>query len=119
MGSPRIKWVADRFDPELGLAATTPFSDSLYLVQLEPYSAFTSSTSIMSGDIKRSGQNTPDEKWTESPPSASERIDDTESIAQLAVVDAATEKRLLRKLDMRIIPMICWIYLMNFMDRGE
>jgi hypothetical protein len=67
----------------------------------------------MSGDIKRSGQNTPDEKWTESPPSASE------SIAQLAVVDAATEKRLLRKLDMRVIPMICWIYLMNFMDRGE
>jgi hypothetical protein len=34
------------------------------------------------------------------------------------VVDAATEKRLLRKLDIRIIPMICWIYLMNFMDRG-
>jgi hypothetical protein len=33
-------------------------------------------------------------------------------------VDAETEKRLLRKLDMRIIPMICWIYLMNFMDRG-
>jgi hypothetical protein len=69
--------------------------------------------------MKRSGQNTPDEKWSDSPPLASERIEDTESIAQLAVVDAATERRLLRKLDMRIIPMICWIYLMNFMDRGE
>lgn len=34
------------------------------------------------------------------------------------VVDAETEKRLLKKLDRRIIPCICWIYLMNFMDRG-
>ncbi|KAK8869059.1 ProP Permease major facilitator superfamily [Apiospora arundinis] len=33
------------------------------------------------------------------------------------VVDAETEKRLLKKLDRRIIPCICWIYLMNFMDR--
>ena len=73
----------------------------------------------MSGDINHSGQVTPDEKRSDSPPSASERVEDTENIAQLAVVDAATEKRLLRKLDMRIIPMICWIYLMNFMDRGE
>jgi MFS family permease len=32
-------------------------------------------------------------------------------------VDEATEKRLLRKLDIRIIPCVCWIYLMNFMDR--
>lgn len=35
------------------------------------------------------------------------------------VVDAAQEKILIRKLDLRIIPMICWIYLMNFMDRGK
>jgi hypothetical protein len=73
----------------------------------------------MSGDIKQSGRYTPDEKGTESPPPASERIEDAEGNAQLAGVDAATEKRLLRKLDMRIIPMLCWIYLMNFMDRGE
>ncbi|KAF1349234.1 MFS general substrate transporter [Lizonia empirigonia] len=32
-------------------------------------------------------------------------------------IDAQTEKMLLRKLDLRIIPMICWVYLMNFMDR--
>jgi hypothetical protein len=73
----------------------------------------------MSGDTKLSGQHTPEEKWTGTPPPASMKIEDTESTAQSAVVDAATEKRLLRKLDMRIIPMICWIYLMNFMDRGE
>jgi hypothetical protein len=30
-----------------------------------------------------------------------------------------TEAKLLKKLDRRIIPMCCWIYLMNFMDRGE
>ncbi|KAF4958722.1 hypothetical protein FSARC_10947 [Fusarium sarcochroum] len=32
-------------------------------------------------------------------------------------VDEETEKRILRKLDRRIIPCVCWIYLMNFMDR--
>lgn len=34
------------------------------------------------------------------------------------VVDIETEKKILRKLDIRIIPMVMWIYLMNFMDRG-
>lgn len=35
------------------------------------------------------------------------------------IVSAEEEKRLMKKLDRRIIPMVCWIYLMNFMDRGE
>lgn len=34
-------------------------------------------------------------------------------------VSEQTEKRILKKLDRRIIPCVCWIYLMNFMDRGE
>jgi hypothetical protein len=33
-------------------------------------------------------------------------------------VDAETEKKVLRKLDIRIIPTVMWIYLMNMMDRG-
>jgi len=33
------------------------------------------------------------------------------------LVDEETEKRLMKKLDRRIIPICCWIYLMNFMDR--
>ncbi|KAM5341911.1 hypothetical protein ACJ41O_014942 [Fusarium nematophilum] len=33
------------------------------------------------------------------------------------VVDKETEQRLLRKLDIRIIPCVMWIYLMNMMDR--
>jgi len=47
------------------------------------------------------------------------RTEDVEKNDTIAAVDAVTEARLLRKLDMRIIPMICWIYLMNFMDRGR
>ena len=35
------------------------------------------------------------------------------------VVDEMTERKLMRKLDIRIIPMVMWIYLMNFMDRGK
>lgn len=45
------------------------------------------------------------------------RSGDVEKMGTSPAVDAETEKRLLRKLDIRIIPMVCWIYLMNFMDR--
>jgi hypothetical protein len=42
-----------------------------------------------------------------------------EHAPSIPVVDAETEARLIKKLDRRIIPVCCWIYLMNFMDRGE
>ena len=29
------------------------------------------------------------------------------------------ERKAIRKLDWHIVPMVMWIYLMNFMDRGE
>jgi hypothetical protein len=47
------------------------------------------------------------------------RAEDVEKIGTSAAIDKETEEKLLRKLDVRIIPMICWIYLMNFMDRGS
>jgi hypothetical protein len=37
----------------------------------------------------------------------------------IAVVDKLTERKLMAKLDRRIVPMVMWIYLMNFMDRGS
>lgn len=37
--------------------------------------------------------------------------------AHLMVVDKATERGVLRKLDYRIVPMVMWVYLMNMMDR--
>lgn len=45
--------------------------------------------------------------------------DGTTHAESVPSVDPGTEKRLLRKLDRRIIPCVCWIYLMNFMDRGK
>ncbi|KIV97200.1 hypothetical protein PV10_00977 [Exophiala mesophila] len=42
---------------------------------------------------------------------------EVENHAGPRVVDLETEKKILRKLDIRIIPMVMWIYLMNFMDR--
>jgi hypothetical protein len=45
------------------------------------------------------------------------KIEDVELIGASTIVDKETEKRLLRKLDLRIIPMVCWIYLNNFIDR--
>ncbi|KAJ4312922.1 hypothetical protein N0V84_009691 [Fusarium piperis] len=41
----------------------------------------------------------------------------TEEAPDPYVVDKETERRLLRKLDIRIIPCVMWIYLMNMMDR--
>lgn len=32
--------------------------------------------------------------------------------------DEQANKRLNRKLDIRIIPLCCWVYLLNFLDRG-
>lgn len=45
--------------------------------------------------------------------------DGTGPSADLMIVDKATERAVLRKLDYRIVPMIMWVYLMNMMDRGK
>jgi hypothetical protein len=54
-----------------------------------------------------------DESDSESPA----RIEDAR-LTPVPTVDLATEKALMRKLDKRLIPMIMWMYLMSFMDRG-
>jgi hypothetical protein len=72
----------------------------------------------MDSQIHASGHTTPDKKRSNSTSSVPQKIEQAYHAETLRTVDAETEKRLLRKLDMRIIPMICWIYLMNFMDRG-
>ena len=72
----------------------------------------------MVSEMESSGRNTPDKKELESPPAAPLKVEDVEAAGSLQTVDPATEAKLIRKLDIRIIPMLCWIYLMNFMDRG-
>jgi len=72
----------------------------------------------MASELESSGRNTPDKKELESPPTAPMKVEDVETAGPLRTVDAETEAKLIRKLDIRIIPMLCWIYLMNFMDRG-
>jgi hypothetical protein len=59
-----------------------------------------------------------DEKDSDASPTPPRRVEDVEQTTSMIDIDPITEKRLLRKLDIRIVPMICWIYLMNFMDRG-
>lgn len=44
---------------------------------------------------------------------------EVENAGTSGFVDEITERKLMRKLDLRIIPMVMWIYLMNFMDRGR
>lgn len=33
--------------------------------------------------------------------------------------DVAQNKRLNRQLDLRVLPLCCWVYLLNFLDRGK
>lgn len=88
--------------------------------QYHPESQLTFHPSVaMGSEIETSGQNTPDKKRSDSSPSVPEKREQVENAGTLLIVDSETERRLLRKLDIRIIPMICWIYLMNFMDRGR
>lgn len=71
----------------------------------------------MSSDSRASSKDVAEKIPVDTPPQQYEKAT-LENGETLQPVDAATEKRLLRKLDMRIIPMLCWVYLMNFMDRG-
>jgi hypothetical protein len=71
----------------------------------------------MSSDSRKSSELTKAENPIATPPQQFDKVE-IENAEAIPEVDAATEQRLLRKLDWRIIPMLCWIYLMNFMDRG-
>ncbi|KAK7183874.1 major facilitator superfamily transporter [Paraphaeosphaeria sporulosa] len=45
---------------------------------------------------------------------------DSEAVdADFDVNDEKANKRLNRRLDIRIIPLCCWVYLLNFLDRGN
>jgi len=44
-------------------------------------------------------------------------VDDPEIIA--IAHDEERNKKLNRRLDVRILPLCCWIYLLNFLDRGN
>jgi hypothetical protein len=47
------------------------------------------------------------------------RLENGEGPQILGEVDRATERRIIRKIDKRIVPMVMWVYLMNMMDRGK
>ncbi|KAF1979167.1 MFS general substrate transporter [Bimuria novae-zelandiae CBS 107.79] len=70
----------------------------------------------MSSDSEKSSRDTTEKIAVDTPPQQFEKVN-LEKAEPPPLVDEATEKRLLRKLDWRIIPMLCWVYLMNFMDR--
>jgi hypothetical protein len=38
---------------------------------------------------------------------------------EIDINDVVQNKKLNRRLDMRVLPLCCWVYLLNFLDRGE
>lgn len=50
-----------------------------------------------------------------------EQYESTNGVAMASgvpVLDRAEEKRIIRKMDLRIIPMVTTLYLLSFIDRG-
>lgn len=37
---------------------------------------------------------------------------------EIDINDVAENKKLNRRLDLRVLPLCCWVYLLNFLDRG-
>ena len=37
---------------------------------------------------------------------------------EIDINDVQENKRLNRRLDLRVLPLCCWVYLLNFLDRG-
>lgn len=41
-----------------------------------------------------------------------------QSHEEIDINDEQENKRLNRRLDLRVLPLCCWVYLLNFLDRG-
>jgi MFS family permease len=61
-------------------------------------------------------------------PSAKEHFEDvdlkrqeeaTQDVEEIDINDVVQNKKLNRRLDLRVLPLCCWVYLLNFLDRGE
>lgn len=37
---------------------------------------------------------------------------------EIDIYDVAQNRKLNRRLDLRVLPLCCWVYLLNFLDRG-
>jgi hypothetical protein len=50
---------------------------------------------------------------------ASKRNDDIlQEHGKIDIYDEECNKKLNRRLDVRVLPLCCWVYLLNFLDRG-
>ncbi|KAI3396505.1 hypothetical protein diail_12125 [Diaporthe ilicicola] len=61
-------------------------------------------------------------RWSfanQTPQQAETTVSHEENTLHEHVDDALRNKRLNRKLDLRILPLCCWLYLLNFLDRGN
>jgi hypothetical protein len=125
-----------RISPQLGIRTRRSSSDTEILKRWSvrsPTRGFGSAPSILtlitlssmsslrpSSEIKSA--NMADSDTGTTPPDTEKGSAHPQEVANHGsslAVDKETEKRLMKKLDRRIIPVCCWIYLMNFMDRGK
>lgn len=51
---------------------------------------------------------------------AAKRQDETlQEHGEIDIHDQKHNKKLNRRLDLRVLPLCCWVYLLNFLDRGK
>jgi len=44
--------------------------------------------------------------------------EDLQQYGEIDINDEKYNKKLNRRLDLRVLPLCCWVYLLNFLDRG-
>lgn len=77
-------------------------------------------TTVPDAEKRRSADFSPHHERPGSPSSKVEadQLENGRGPPAVEPVDPEVEKRIMRKLDKRIVPMVMWVYLMNMMDRG-
>jgi hypothetical protein len=50
--------------------------------------------------------------------SAKRNDDILQEYGEIDIYDEKCNKKLNRRLDVRVLPLCCWVYLLNFLDRG-
>lgn len=44
---------------------------------------------------------------------------EVETTQDVSTIDRALEKKVLRKLDLKVIPILCFLFFISFLDRGN
>lgn len=75
-------------------------------------------TALRNGTVTMGNSTKPDEKEHLEDVGLKHQEETLQDHEEIDINDVAENKRLNRRLDIRVLPLCCWVYLLNFLDRG-